>query len=148
MKEKTHNKYMNGYMKRGYVALKIKAVRYKGGQCELCGYSKCFGALEFHHKNPLEKEFDWSSLRKRSWGTIVEELDKCSILCANCHREVHHDQERWNIAEQWLDKPKRLFLESRICLECNFEFKPKRSEQKYCSRSCADKNRNETRGNG
>ena len=68
---------------------KIQAIAYKGGCCELCGYNKYFGALQFHHKNPLEKDVDWSKFRLRSWDKIELELDKCQLLCANCHAEVH-----------------------------------------------------------
>lgn len=70
--------------------LKIKAVEYMGGGCALCGYNKCIGALEFHHKNPREKDFGIGSKGyTRSWEKVKAELDKCIMLCANCHREVH-----------------------------------------------------------
>lgn len=68
--------------------LREQAVAYKGGKCEICGYAKCLGALEFHHPDPLNKEFNISD-RITSFGVIQAELDKCHILCANCHREVH-----------------------------------------------------------
>ena len=70
--------------------LKIMAVEYKGGCCERCGYDKFIGALEFHHKNPLEKDFGISSSGwTRSFEKMKPELDKCILLCANCHREEH-----------------------------------------------------------
>ena len=58
-----------------------------GAKCERCGYDRCLNALEFHHRNPYEKDPDWN----RGWGIdrLSKELDKCDILCANCHREVH-----------------------------------------------------------
>jgi len=66
------------------------AVEYKGGKCQLCGYSRCPEALEFHHLKNGEKDFGISDRGyTRSWKTIREELDKCILLCANCHREVH-----------------------------------------------------------
>lgn len=74
--------------------LKEKAVEYKGGKCELCGYNKCIDALEFHHKNPDEKDFGISSGETRSWGKIKNELDKCIMLCANCHREIHSKEHK------------------------------------------------------
>lgn len=68
---------------------KRKAVEYKGGKCSRCGYCKCINALEFHHRIPSEKSFAISLARKTSFNqTILDELDKCDILCANCHREV------------------------------------------------------------
>jgi biotin operon repressor len=72
--------------------LKIKgmAVEYKGGKCKCCGYSKYQGALEFHHLDPSEKDFNFSQKGHcRSWEKVKIELDKCILVCANCHREIH-----------------------------------------------------------
>jgi len=70
--------------------IKQKAVDYKGGKCKLCGYNKCVSALEFHHKDPTTKEFSIGlNGATRSWNKVKEELDKCILICANCHREVH-----------------------------------------------------------
>jgi len=66
------------------------AVEYKGGKCEICGYDQCIEALDFHHRNATKKDFSISSKGyTRSWKRVMEELDKCTILCANCHRELH-----------------------------------------------------------
>lgn len=70
-------------------ALKERAVNYKGGCCQSCGYSKCLAALEFHHTDPEEKDFTVSENKGRSFDNIKQELDKCVLLCANCHREAH-----------------------------------------------------------
>ena len=67
------------------------AVEYKGGKCRICGYDKCAGALDFHHKNPLEKDFTISG-NAGKWDNIKEELDKCEMLCKNCHAEQHYYQ--------------------------------------------------------
>jgi 5-methylcytosine-specific restriction endonuclease McrA len=65
------------------------AIEYKGGKCQICGYDRCTRALEFHHLNPDEKEFSISrDGSTRSWERTKIELDKCILLCANCHREV------------------------------------------------------------
>lgn len=70
--------------------LKLKCVQHLGGKCESCGYNRCREALEFHHRNPSSKDFSISSAWiGRSWDAIERELDKCLLLCANCHREVH-----------------------------------------------------------
>lgn len=68
---------------------KQKAVNYKGGQCTKCGYNKCIAALEFHHVNPNEKKFSISKRRGFTFENIKSELDKCIILCSNCHKELH-----------------------------------------------------------
>ena len=70
--------------------IKEKSVEYKGGKCEQCGYNKCVKALEFHHLNPDNKDFTVSSYSKLSWDKVQKELDKCAMVCANCHREIHH----------------------------------------------------------
>jgi hypothetical protein len=65
------------------------AIEYKGGRCIGCGYNRYQGALELHHLNPLEKGFGIGDKGyTRSWIKVKAELDKCVLLCANCHREV------------------------------------------------------------
>ena len=70
--------------------LKQLAVLEGGGKCQICGYKKYTGALEFHHLKDKEKLFELSvrDLTK-SWGKIVEEIHKCILVCSNCHREIH-----------------------------------------------------------
>lgn len=70
-------------------SIKSKAVNYKGNMCNLCSYNKYNGALEFHHLNTNNKDFNISDLRTYSWEKLKNELDKCVLLCANCHREIH-----------------------------------------------------------
>jgi len=73
--------------------LKEKCVEYCGGKCKICGYSKYVGALDFHHLDPSTKDIAFSKFRATSWDKnkdiLIKELDKCILLCANCHREVH-----------------------------------------------------------
>jgi len=70
--------------------LKQKAIEYKGGKCELCSYSKCIAALEFHHKNSQDKDFGIAANgHTKSWENLKKELNKCQLVCANCHRELH-----------------------------------------------------------
>lgn len=66
-----------------------KAYDKYGRSCTACGYNKCTEALDFHHLDPAEKEIEPSKVFTRSWERIQVELDKCVLLCANCHREVH-----------------------------------------------------------
>jgi len=71
-------------------AFKQKCVDYKGGKCNHCGYSKSIAALEFHHEDPTQKDFTIASSRLTAFSDkIKQELDKCLLLCANCHREEH-----------------------------------------------------------
>lgn len=70
-------------------AIKSKAIEYKGGKCQLCSYDKYPGALELHHLDPSQKEFGIGKKGySRSWEKVKTELDKCILVCANCHREV------------------------------------------------------------
>ncbi|MFA5048273.1 MAG: HNH endonuclease [Patescibacteria group bacterium] len=68
---------------------KIKCIEYKGGKCIICGYSKSIFALGFHHINPLEKNFQISGHHDMAWNKLKLELDKCVLLCLNCHAEIH-----------------------------------------------------------
>jgi hypothetical protein len=70
---------------------KKRAVEYKGGKCERCGYDKCIDALEFHHINPTEKDKNFGNIKLRKWETQKKELDKCIMVCSNCHREIHSE---------------------------------------------------------
>jgi hypothetical protein len=69
---------------------KRQCVEYKGGKCSRCEYDKYVGALEFHHLDPSEKDFSPSQCKLTKFDNrIKKELDKCVLLCANCHREEH-----------------------------------------------------------
>jgi len=70
--------------------LKQMAVEYKGGKCQnpKCNYDRYVGALEFHHPNN-DKEFSISSKGHTiSWERMKKEIDKCIMLCSNCHKEA------------------------------------------------------------
>lgn len=66
------------------------AVEYKGGKCCVCGYKRYVGALDFHHIDPETKDFAIAQLRSYKWDNIKPELDKCILVCKNCHAEIHH----------------------------------------------------------
>jgi len=67
---------------------KEDAISYLGGSCIICGYNKYIGALEFHHRDSSEKDTKYYAMRNWSFESKKKELDKCVLLCANCHREV------------------------------------------------------------
>ncbi len=70
--------------------VKEKLVNVFGGKCILCNYSKYIGALDFHHLNPNEKDFTIAHVRQYKFDDIIKsELDKCLLVCSNCHREIH-----------------------------------------------------------
>ncbi len=53
--------------------------------CQICGYNKCLAALDFHHVG--DKDNDVSELYSGAY--TIAEINKCIVLCANCHREIH-----------------------------------------------------------
>ena len=69
--------------------VKRMLVEAAGGECIVCGYSRCIAALEFHHLVPAEKRFSLSHRGvTRSLEKARAEASKCALLCANCHAEV------------------------------------------------------------
>lgn len=93
------NKY---YVDKRRKNLKQESIAYKGGSCQCCGYNRSHWALEFHHLDPKEKDFHLSKGgHTRSWDKIKEELNKCILVCSNCHAEIHAGVRligigRWN----------------------------------------------------
>lgn len=89
---------------------KRKLIAYKGGKCEICGYCKdCPGAYDFHHRDPKEKEFAIAAKgRIRNFEATKKEVDKCQLVCKNCHAEIHdalnaiQRQETVEQHEKWL----------------------------------------------
>lgn len=86
------------YVQRRRHKIKEMAIEYKGGCCQCCGYSKSKRALEFHHLDPTEKDFNISHKgHSRSWERVKKELDKCILLCSNCHAEIHDGLIRFDL---------------------------------------------------
>ena len=76
-------------VKNARARLKQRLVYIMGNQCCLCGYDKCITALEFHHKDPTQKEFTIGYNTNVGFEKACEEVRKCILVCANCHREIH-----------------------------------------------------------
>lgn len=77
------------------ISLKKRCLEYKGGKCIKCGYNSCDDALEFHHRIPEHKDFEIGSKSfSYKWNILKKELNKCDLLCANCHREIHFEIRR------------------------------------------------------
>lgn len=85
-------KYGNKYQGIKARAIKHQLIIYKGGKCQRCGYNKCEGALQFHHLDPSQKDFTIGQQNINNQFDITslyKEVDKCILLCANCHAEEH-----------------------------------------------------------
>ncbi len=64
-----------------------------GGKCVRCGYDKCFDALEFHHVDPTLKEFHLGEARGYNFERLKKEMNKCLLVCRNCHAELHYEMK-------------------------------------------------------
>lgn len=128
--------------------LKERATYVLGNQCACCGYNKCIQALEFHHLNPTEKDFNFGSNSNRSWKDTRNEIQKCILVCTNCHREIHYglidnnllkssfNEERAKEIDQLVDDIK--IHKINYCIDCGKEIYDNRA--KRCP-ECAAKER-------
>lgn len=82
---KCHNQYT---IKKGKEK-RQKAILHLGGKCSKCGYSRCYDAIDLHHKDPKKKDPDFKHLKGWSWDRILPEINKCILLCKICHTELH-----------------------------------------------------------
>lgn len=86
-------------MERGW-RRKLKLIELLGGKCQSCGYNKCTRALSFHHIKPEDKLFnlDIRNISGTTWDKIIKEVEKCQLLCLNCHQELHfiEEQSKWS----------------------------------------------------
>ena len=76
-----------------WINIKKKAIAYKGSKCTHCGNEFPYAAMTFHHVDPSNKSYVWNKLRLKSWDKITNELDKCILLCANCHAIEHSNYD-------------------------------------------------------
>lgn len=78
-----------------WIQRRIEMINYKGGVCSRCGITlqaSHYCIFDFHHRDSLEKEFEASKLKYKSWNIIKSELEKCDLVCSNCHRLIHAKQ--------------------------------------------------------
>lgn len=126
-----------------WIDRKKKAIELMGGKCCECGYNKNYAALEFHHLDPIQKEYEWVKLRLRNWDNIIKELKKCILLCKNCHVEIHNPNSVLSASNNSdnnslngkvnSNNPKGKVNSTGNCLVCQVEI----FGTIYCSRECA-----------
>lgn len=68
---------------------KATAVKYLGKKCAHCGWQGNQAAFQFHHTDPHKKDFLIGNVANRKWEIVKQEIEKCILLCANCHM-IHH----------------------------------------------------------
>jgi len=121
---------------------KLKAVELMGGKCCKCGYNRNLSALDFHHLDPCDKEYNWHQVCKKSWKTILKELSKCILVCKNCHSELHNPKQSFGIIKEIttegnssLEGTYRTLIPTGICeaAGCNNDV----FGTKYCSSNCS-----------
>jgi len=86
-------KCSNDYHTERIKNVKIKMVQYKGGKCNDCNIElndNNYCIFDFHHLIPSEKDPNFNKIKFQKWETIKNEIDKCDVLCSNCHRLKHH----------------------------------------------------------
>lgn len=82
----------NGYVKDRYSERKSYVSKIKESKgCMKCGDKRKY-VLDFHHLNPQEKDETIARMtsNKNNLSDIEKEIEKCCVLCANCHREFHY----------------------------------------------------------
>jgi len=136
--------------------MKREAIRLKGGKCADCGWNGNIAAFQFHHRTPSEKKFTISSNPKVSWEKYWEEIEKCDLLCANCHMIRHSDNadpqflkdvENYKGRElvvsviPWKNQTHIPHSYDHNCQYCNKPFTSSRQVQKYCCPNCQSKGR-------
>jgi uncharacterized CHY-type Zn-finger protein len=105
-------------------------VDYKGGACVLCGYGECLRAMDFHHLDPASKRFNIAPSHNRSWESLREELDKCMLICSNCHFELEDESGR---RRERRDEPDG----TSLCAGCGKRFTPRKGRPHTKCNSCS-----------
>lgn len=103
------NKKFKDYQKRGRTRCgscntkirrfraKAAAIELLGGKCSNCAWQGNQAALQFHHLKG--KDFTIGNVANKSWDSIKKEINKCILLCANCHA-VEHSSKNGDIFEK------------------------------------------------
>lgn len=98
--EKNKKKYNDKVVQTRH-KLKDMAVEYLGGVCSRCGQSFDPVCMDFHHKDHKQKDFNIAiGFTNKSWPVIQKELDKCILVCSNCHRIIHKEDKYLHLQEK------------------------------------------------
>jgi predicted transcriptional regulator len=88
----------NKYHSKRVKNIKKKMIDYKGSECERCKLNvkdSHYSVFDFHHINPDDKDPNFRKIKYQKWEVIMNEIDKCQLLCSNCHRIVHSELDGW-----------------------------------------------------
>lgn len=137
------NQYINQKL-RG-LKRKQEIVSNLGGKCAICGYQNNLAALEFHHVDPSQKKhpLDLRHFSNMTLEALQQEIDKCILVCANCHREIHNVDLQMDNLDNVLNQTakKKTFSNKdeygRVCPVCGKRFKKSKGKI-YCSKECRE----------
>lgn len=121
-----------------WVNRKKAAILSKGGSCEDCKQTFPYQVYDFHHLDPAQKEFQWSRMRERTIASIKNELAKCVLLCANCHRIRHIELKDLENSSDYSDNfqlQDKEVKKPNICLDCPKEILGASSRCLDCTRA-------------
>lgn len=90
--------YRREYQREAKRKRKQFAIEYLGNKCAHCGNQYHPAIYEFHHLDPATKDRDPSKMLSLKLERLTAELDKCILLCANCHRLEHHKESYGTIS--------------------------------------------------
>ena len=100
VKKRTLENYYKNKEKWNETTKKNKALQrqrineYKDSKsCLKCGENRNW-LLDFHHKDPTQKDFQISQGERFGWEKVKKEIDKCVVLCSNCHRDFHYQEKQ------------------------------------------------------
>ncbi|MDX1472462.1 MAG: hypothetical protein R3213_13265 [Flavobacteriaceae bacterium] len=98
----------------------IKAIEIKGGCCKKCGNDNIFH-LEYHHRDGVDKDGIVSRILNNRWSKIKKEIDKCDLLCRNCHHELHGSLKVEDERARTLKKDILKCYGSSECSKCGYD---------------------------
>lgn len=129
-----------------FIRRKLELIVFRGSKCLLCGYSGNLAVLEFHHRDPAIKDFplDARHIANTESQKLIAELEKCDLLCANCHRELHNPEKSLDNIEAWLNEQTATYTGAlagrkkklRLCPTCGEEITNYSTGKLFCSRKC------------
>lgn len=125
------------YQKLRGLKRKVELINLRGGKCEKCGYCKNVAGFDFHHRKPEDKKFqlDMRHLSNQSMNVILEEFDKCDLLCANCHRETHSPELEMELVLEIIKDADQSIVEVKVsptCCDCGCEINHGSTRCKPC----------------
>ena len=119
------------YNKKTRLNHKLFCLSYLRNKCYNCEYNKCISSLECHHLNPNYKKYNISQMCGMPIDIIQKELDKCIILCSNCHaieesklKKTKGYSDKSALIRNRLNniKKKLINLKGDKCNKCNITF--------------------------